>query len=169
MHWPTWVKSAVSAAVDKSPSNPLAAAENALRQMRENRGFPVLVEDFLLSSVLNLVHQERHHKNGDLKEETNGREPVKRGEATEEVYRDIYAYHVAGKILGDVQGAELEPLAQAEEAVAAGHQFKADLLRELSTMVGPEQTVREAVSERKLRALFKRLQNPKLQEAAQES
>lgn len=69
-----------------------------------------------------------------------------------------YEFKLAGRILGDIYGNELDGLAASEEALSAGHTRNATLLRRLRAIVPDNKTVRQAVKPRKLKQLFVEVQ-----------
>lgn len=136
------------------------AAEKAEKDIRSLPDFDGLVEMLLSYAVRNLVHEARHKSNTQIRRITGryggpAKVVVGRSASVARACESYYSYCVAGKALGSLLGADLEAAAQAENAIAEGHLFRVRLCRRLREMVPDEKRVRDVVSEKKLRAIFR--------------
>jgi len=137
-----------------------AVAEAAIRSLPD---FADWVNAFVTSAIRELVYDARHQMNVAMKRDTGyygGPAKVKVGDSADiqKVYQSFYEYHIAGMQLGMLKGADLEGIAESEAARAEGHAFNARLCKKLREVVPDDKTVREAVPERKLREIFKKVQ-----------
>jgi hypothetical protein len=76
--------------------------------------------------------------------------------AVNTVAASCYSYFIAGKTLGKVMGKELLGIAETEQERADGCLFNVRLARALNKIVPPDKRVEEAVSEKKLTAIFRK-------------
>lgn len=80
------------------------------------------------------------------------------GKATAELMRSHYLYLMAGKTLGKMTRDDLLAVADAEEEQVAVHSFHARLCRNLAAIVPEGKTVEQAVTEKKLDAMWDKSQ-----------
>ncbi len=159
---PDSVLSIIAKATRRNPSDIYKAVEQAYRHVRELPEFDSLVESLVKQALRSLIHDSRHTMNTAMKCERGcygGDAKVKAGasESANRLYLELYNYHVAGTVLGELLGGKLEGIADSEEAKANGHGFNAKLLRELNPMVPEGVRVRDAVKLTKLKLIFERL------------
>lgn len=159
MNFPADCITIADKAITKHGDDITAAINLAETQIRKMKEFPELVDSLVRGAVQELVYQRRHVANTAARKAAGAYGQAAKvvtgaSEAVQEVARSLYGYYIAGRTLGSVLGSELEEIADSETAVAAGHSFNARLCRKLAQIVPVDKTVREAVSERKLKALF---------------
>lgn len=151
---------AATAAATSYPNDVNAATTAALARIKKLPNYAEVVEELLRDAVQELIYDIRHRKNVQLKKQEaayGGPSKVpSRSPAVRRVHQSLYEYHIAGRTLGDIRGAELETIADHESKTADGHRWNAWLCRELARTVPDDKTVRESVSKKKLQALFKR-------------
>lgn len=84
---------------------------------------------------------------------------ISEGTAAMEVVRSVYNYHIGGRTLGSLRGKDLPILEASLNNQAAGIRADARLLRELRNLgtIGPDETVRDKVSEKNLADLMRRV------------
>lgn len=138
------------------------AHQCAERGVRGLKNFAELQELLVSDSIRELVYQSRHTENVRLRREAGqygspSRVDVANSEAVHQVNSSVYDYFIAGISLGMILGKELAGIAEREGKIAEGHQFNQRLCEALARMVPEESRVRDAVPEKKLRNLFKRL------------
>lgn len=117
-----------------------------------------------------MVCGARHSVNVAMKRETRqyggpAKVCVGQSQAVASVSQSLYGYRIGGSVLGSLGRERLLELAVASQNAAEGHQFNASLCNRLAGMV-KDKTVREAVSQNKLRAIFAQLQAAKVGSAA---
>ena len=140
----------------------VAYAGKLVRRLKEYDVFAIgLVDHALRELIYDARHQTNlriRRENGNDVDRVDPKVVVGRSPAVAEVYESVYSYLIAGMMLGSVRGDVLEGIASSERAKANGHGFNANLAEALHPMVPADKTVREVVSEKKLQALFRRLQ-----------
>jgi hypothetical protein len=160
---PESVIAAAALAAQEHPDDVARATAEAERAVRELPEFPDLMAGLVTGAVRELVYDARHASNVRTRRQA-GRygTPAKvspgGSPAVERVYESVYDYFIAGTTLGALRGEELQAVAEKEQGLAEGHLFNAGLCARLSKMVPPGQRVRDAVPERQLRGLFKKVQ-----------
>ena len=150
----------VTKQVNAYPDDIDKAADAVIAKAKRLTSWNKWTSTLIRKGVLQLVHDCRHGLNVKMRNaagDYGGPAQVMPGEATGRILSSVYGYLIAGKSLGAVTGSELPEIAKSEAAKANGHQFNARLCRELAKHVKPEKTVRECVSEAKLRALFEKI------------
>lgn len=161
MDFPASIRNAVAGACRKHPDDVPAAIDVAEKAIRKLPDFDTFVALMIHHSIQEMVYDDRHRFNGQLHKNA-GADPkviVGNSEAVLGVYGSIYAYHVAGKTLGELLGSELPTVRATEQAIASGHLFNVALLEWVESQgVGDEQRVKDAIPEKKLAAQFRRLQ-----------
>lgn len=162
MEFPESVNEVIRDACRKFPSDITRAHAYASRLIRKLDEFDDLVNTLVEHAILGLVHQRRHHENVQIKNDTgkysSKAKVLGMSEEVNSVCKSVYLYNIGARTLGMLEGQELEPIADNEDAIADGHHFNANLCRRLRRLVGDGVKVKEAVSEKKLRALFNELQ-----------
>lgn len=157
----------VAEIVDKMTLDNLDDIDEAARLAEEEiRAMPdfkrVIAPALVTLAITELVYRSRCANNVKLKRE-NGPEPVvpnKVGisDSVAHIYKSVYDLCIGRKTLGNMTGAELTEVAHSERAIAAGHSFNAALCERLRPLVGDDQCVRDAVSEKKLKAIWNQIQ-----------
>jgi hypothetical protein len=155
------LRDCIAAAVAKHPSDMEAAIDEAARSVRAI-GDDTIDAFLWRRGLAEQVYDLRHSQNRDLRGSFMPSDPkviAGNSETTSRVGLALAEYdkRIAGYTLGDLLGEQLIPLAETEDAIAAGHKENATLLRMLRPMVKDGKSVRECVSVRKLRAVFVRL------------
>jgi len=138
------------------------AVEEALKKSKALPDFQACIEAMLASAVRSMVSDWRHADNQALRKATGvyGTGPRVSPEDTAfamGIYDDILKYRIAGKTLALVTGDEIEGIIAGESARAEGHLFNVRLLSAIQPLVPATKTVGQAVSKRKLEAIWKGL------------
>lgn len=165
MKFPEEVLCVCRAASERHPEDVSAAVDEAVARLKRLASYPDLVETLVRQAVQDLVYEARHVKNVRTRRENGGyggppKVTVGGNAEIGRVYEDVFAYRIAGTTLGSLTGAELPAVASKEREIAGGHLFNAALCERLARSVPVERTVREVVSEKRLRALFRELRRP---------
>lgn len=164
MEWPESVLGIAKKAAEKYPDDPQAAADDAVASWQAAGVYEDVVHKLARSMALEMVYDARHKANMRMRRE-NGQhaaEPkliVGNSPDVLALYDSLYAYHVAGRTLGMLKGADLAGIADKERRKAAGCTFNAELCARLTELVPEDKLVREAVSEKKLQQLFERVKD----------
>lgn len=108
------------------------------------------VQDNLVNNAIqDLVYDARHRINVKLKKESGGylssaTDKTKTGRAAvEKVAATIFDYCIAGTTLGELTGDMLFEVEKKERAIAAGHNFNANLCKRLQVFNLGEKKVKE--------------------------
>lgn len=159
MEFPESVLAVVAKAVEQHPNDisaAVAAAEQEVLGLDEFEEFSGLLIHHTLQG---LVYDARHMLNRRIKNDAGlyGAAPKVSGmsERVNAIHASVYAYCIGGMTLGEVKGEELEGLAASEAEIAAGHAFNVRLCTELARLVPEGKAVKQAMTEKKLRALFR--------------
>ena len=151
----------VDRAAAAHPTSIEAAVAEAKAYARLASNYAEFVEQLIDGSIQELVYDARHKVNVSIKRQAGhyGKPALVEGctGAISDAYRSVYDYFVGGCILGNLMGRELSTLASSERAKAGGHLFNAQLLSELTALVPEGERVRDAVTEPRLRAMFKKV------------
>ena len=106
------------------------------------------------------IEQLRHSLNRSLKKSNGDYARVTpkvlsgAGAAVAKVCRSLYEYFIGGMTVGSMGCKDIMRIEKKERTAADGHQANADFLHSLKPLVTTGKTVREAVPEKKLRALM---------------
>ena len=162
MEFPKAVTDIATGCAAKHGADCEAATNCAVSKIKKLPEYPDLVETLVRHAVQNLVYAARHYSNTVMRKASGGyggaaKVKAHESESLSAVARSCYSYAIAGTMLGNLTGKELPAIAASEAAIASGHDFNARLCQRLSTIVPEDKAVRECVSERKLRAMFKSL------------
>lgn len=145
----------------KYPDSIDSAAEQAERAIRKLPEFAETVDKMVTQTIRSLIHEARHKSNIALRAGEFGG-PAKVGLSTGAANRVIVglldSYVIAGRCLGSLVGSELLGLRDAESERATGLLFNAAICEALAPLVPADKTVRECVSEAKVKAIFKTIQ-----------
>ena len=152
----------------KYPENADKAVKETERRVKALPEFKTFVDDLVRSGLAHIVWNVRHVSNVQMRRDNGGygtESKVGVTDETSKAFQSVYDYFIGGRVLGMLKGEDLSDIAAGEESRAEGHAFNGRLLRALQSMVPADQTVKDAVPERKLKQLFKRL-NGRKSEAA---
>lgn len=157
------VLTAAKQAIKKFPNDVSKAVDEAEKTIRELPEFKSLVDTLVRSAIQDLVYDARHRHSVSVKRGAGcyGTPPKTLTGASPGVRRvseSVYSFHIAGTTLGRLKGGQLLSIAENERAIATGHSFNARLCLKLKSLVKDDQTVREAVSEQRLRSIFREVQ-----------
>lgn len=147
------------------------AVEQAIRDVRGLPCFPLLVDTLVNRSVRRLVHDMRHHRTVVVKRESGvyGRGQkidYQRSTRVNGVFATLYDMAVAGTTLGVLTGKELPEAADRERNIGNGHLANAALLDRLAPLVKEDKRVRDCVSEKRLRSLWRQVSAKAVENAA---
>lgn len=162
MDFPKAVTDIANGCAAKHGADCEAATTCAINKVRKLKEYPELVETLVRHAIQNLVYAARHRANvvmrsGAGKYGAAAKVKAHESESLRRVAASMYSYAIAGTVLGNLTGKELPAIAAAEQAIAAGHDFNSQLCLRLAQVVPEDKSVREVVSERKLKSLFKEL------------
>ena len=133
-------------------------------------GFEEFQAGLIANALKELVYRARHDINTRIKKETGGYASQTKANglsgSTEQAYKSVYDFCIAGQSLGSIKGADLAAIAEKENELANGHLFNSSLASWLAGIVPKDKTVSESVSEDRLRKAFKRLLKTTESEAA---
>jgi len=161
MDFPKNVVSIIEQANANNPNDIVTAVNDAVARVKRLPEYPDLVDKLVHNSIQELLYDARHRINVQIKRDSGyygG--PAKVSHYSESINRvcaSVYAYQIARRQLGKIQGNELNGIAANEDRMADGHKFNADLCRWLAELVPADKLVEQAVSERKLKAKFRKL------------
>lgn len=150
----------VEEAAGKHPADIPKAVERAEKGIRGLAEFDELVSMLVRNTVQELVYDARHRANTRMRREAGdygGPAKVVSGDSASlgRVCESVYSYRIAGTVLGLVKGADLQAIAEGERSVASGHLFNVRLCLKLQELVPADKRVQDAVTEKRLRGLFK--------------
>ncbi len=165
MEFPESLLAVVKRAVKKYPADIEKCVAEAEKALRKRKAFTEWLDILITQGVQEIVYDIRHQINTRIKNENKeygGKSTVIPGasEAVQEV-ESVYAYRIAGTMLGLVLGVQLLDIANSEAAIANGHQFNSVLARSLMPLVPNDKRVQEAVSEKRLQKMFREAQGGK--------
>jgi hypothetical protein len=171
-------------AAERFPDDIPRATRYALQLFKRLPEYEEWCQGLPLGMAQDIVHEARHHHNREIKRQSRREEEVavaacasSTGSASErgtrprpeprprinvaesQGVRSTYIAYmtklIAGRTVGSLYGSELEGIAMNERATASGYEFNARLLQRLRPLVPDGCTVREAISEEKLAAIWK--------------
>jgi hypothetical protein len=169
-------------AAEKFPDDIPRATRYALQLFKRLPEYEEWCEGLPMGMAQDIIHEARHHHNREIKRQfrrevavaacasstgsANERSTRPRSEprprinvAESQGVRSTYIAYmtklIAGRTVGSLYGRELEDIAVNERATASGYEFNARLLQRLRPLVPDGRTVREAISEEKLAAIWK--------------
>lgn len=165
MEFPESLLTVVKRAVKKYPADIEKCVAEAEKLLRKRKAFTEWVGMLITQGVQEIVYDIRHQINVRIKKENKeygGKSTVIPGasEAVQEV-ESVYAYRIAGTMLGLVLGADLRGIADSEAAIANGHQFNSILARRLMPLVPKDKRVQDVVTEKRLQKMFREAQSGK--------
>lgn len=136
------------------------AIDIARTRIKKHPDYEQLIETLIDQAISDMVYRARHTINNAIKREAgsyNSKPKIVIGKspAVRKAMKSLYAFNINGTSLGKILGSELLSIAKAEEDRGAGHYRNAQLCRALAQIVPANRTVQDAVSIRRLQALFK--------------
>lgn len=164
MEFPSSVTAIINSAAAKYPSDINRAVTIAERLIRRLPEFDELVSMLVRDSILGKIHDARHCANIRMKRDAGaygGPAKVVSGlsDAVNRVAESVYYnFAIDGKALGNIMGDELKRIAGDERAKSDGHMFNYRLCQRLAAMVPEGKRVRDAVTEKKLKSIFRDLE-----------
>lgn len=131
-------------------------AETAIRQLPE---FGEIQRGLVTEAIRHLIHDARHKANLKMRRESGSHVAPTRvttGSSTvvKRVAESLFNYRIAGTLLGVLTGEDLPGIIESESNIAEGHTFNANLCRKLLPLVEKDKTVKDSVSQAKLKTLF---------------
>lgn len=167
----------ITACTEKWADDSRKAAKLAWRRVKKLENYQELVDQLVRDAIQQKVNDMRHtikyeqlrvirdpaNDDGRKKEPVNRdnipspKVVVGRGKAAASVARQAYDLMFAGKTLGNIFRHELDGIATSERNKSNGHMKNAALAEALQSMVPDNKKVRDAVSERKLRTVIRRV------------
>lgn len=145
-------------AAEKYPDVP-----NALKWARPRIvGLPEFeeqVSDIITHCLREWLYDIRHEANSKMrKDAAHSQMKTNLGESksVQEVAEQLFAYRIAGTLLGLVMGEDLPGIVESESAKAEGHSFNARLATLLMPMVPKGKAVEQVISGRKLWEIFQK-------------
>ena len=122
--------------------------------------WPAYIDGLLNKSIRLMVNTIRHHIDIKIRKAAGmygGPAQVTISAATSGAAATIYQYMILGRTLGGIFGHELGGIAKSEAERADGHMFNSKLCATLQPLVPQDKLVKDAVSQKKLQAIFKKL------------
>lgn len=161
--YPESVAKIVSAAVAKHRDDIDRAIETAKGRICLLPEYPELLDKLLIDAVRYLVLNKRHSLNiamnraaGVYSQATGAKDVSALNRAAAEAV-NYFNYYIAGRTLGDLTGAELPEIADAEREKGVGCFRNESILRALVPLVKGDKTVRQSVKPKQLEAIFQRV------------
>jgi hypothetical protein len=156
----------VALAADQHRDNIDQAVDCAEKAWLSTEESPDFTAQLVRQAIRELIHNYRHQHNVAIRREAGvygGPAKVVPSELTAGIAeRSILdQYTIAGRVLGGIFGKELPALATSEREKAEGAAFNARLCERLATVVGDDQLVRDAISEREAWKLLRELRGGK--------
>lgn len=148
-------------AAEKNVENIEAAVAEAYDAVLALPEWPDFRDALVMNAIRAMVHDVRHNDNVKMRRECGTWTTIPKSTMASipaDVMISVWGYNIAGRTLGTILGEELDQIAQDEAARADGHNFNARLCRKLKSLVPTGKTVKQAVSEAKMRKLFKQEQ-----------
>lgn len=165
MNYPESLTAIVQHAASEHRDNIDQAVDCAAKAWRATEERAEWLEQMELGQLRNLIHDARHQTNVAIRREAGAYAgPAKVGLSTGAANRVAQSildgYVICGRVLGDILGKELVPFAKIELERAEGYQFNARLCRKLAAVVPDDKTVRQVLSESKIRKLMREARKP---------
>lgn len=160
MNFPKEILDIVKLADKENPSSIEDAVAQAKQNITSLPAYASFVDMLVTHSITEMVYDSRHQENWKMKRQQGDHSPGPRAsygtsDTVREANQSLYLYRIGGSVLGMLTGSELIPTAENEEAVASGHLFNAKLCRKLRPLVPDNAKVKDKVSEKKLKAIFR--------------
>ena len=159
MTFPKEVYDIVDQAVDANKGDIDGAVKSAERSIRKLECFEAIVSELVSNAIRELIHRNRHEKNVIARKASGhygqqAKVVVGKSEKVSKAAEIGYDYFIAGMTLGFMLGSQLPAAAAAERAKKEGSARNERLLMLLIPIVPAEKRVQEAVSKRKLLAIW---------------
>jgi hypothetical protein len=140
------------------------ATRLAIQAIQKLPEYSKFVDGLVADAVGTLIHRHRYESNRQMRNDVGWySERSARIVKTETskgvlaVAESVFNYRVAGTILGKILGKEMELIASREERSGVTHMANAKLLRQLQKIVPENSTVEEAITEKSLRRMMKKV------------
>lgn len=160
MAFPESVLNAAEKAALKHPSDIDQAVKHWNRAVRRLPDFDEFAGDLILRAGRELIHDIRHQMNRVAKRESGEWHTTSKVSGSldeiERITREVYfgdVYFIDGRTLSEIKGSELADVADSERATANGHEWNARLLDKLKPVVPKGKTVKQALSDKRLRGI----------------
>lgn len=160
MNYPRELLEAVAEAERNHADNISDAVDEAFRVVSGLPCYEDVTQTLLRDAVRQLVYEARHSATIRIKKDAGcygGPAVVNSGAsvAVNRVQESVYRMRIAGHVLGDLLGADLADVADAEKARADGHMLNYYFVSALRPKVRADQRVREALSEQVLQRMLR--------------
>lgn len=139
----------------------IGAAEERGTQLPE---FPDMLKGFIRGMFQEGIYAARVAINQSIKHppakphgSAGGASPGGNG-LVNQIWACTYDYCIGRKTLGSMNATDLLEMAASERSIAKGHLFNARLGEELAPLLPAGKTVRQAISKRKLDAIWKKIE-----------
>lgn len=156
---PKEVLDVTQSAAETHPENVKMAKGLALKNVKRLAGYQGFVDFLVRRAVEDLVDDARHATNCRVRGKAGdyvgkGKTVSGSSGAVQRACASVYEFRIAGTILGQILGKDLEAIAHDENSIASGHLFRARLAEKLIPLVSKSKTVQQCVKEKKLQAIF---------------
>lgn len=136
-----------------------------LRRIRKLPDYADLVDRLVEHSVRELIADMRHTDNRAMRKKAGtygqaARVSVGQSPGVQRTEARLWSYRIAGTALGLVMGGDLAVIGENEAAKAEGHNFNVRLCQRLDPLVADDKRVQDAVSEKRLEAIFQEMEGP---------
>jgi len=167
MEVPEQVLAIVRKAIEAYPDNISNTAEIAEKDIRKLKDFPKFVDTLVREAIRERIYDMRCQMNKELRgldpnmeKNTAGPSKVVVGDSqtVRRAALSVYHFFIAGRTLGSFFGRELLEVANNERSKSEGHDCNARLIESLVKLIPRNKRVRDAISEAKLRNLFRQCQ-----------
>ena len=152
----------IASTTDKHPNDIGEAVKTAYSRVKRLRDYDGFLSDLVCGGLRQRIHDYRHNRNVEQRQalgDYGGAAKVDRAgsSAVAEIaeMKSAYDYFIGGKSLGMMSHEDLVSTQESESERAAGHSANADLCEQLAKITPDGKTVREAVGQRKIDAIFK--------------
>ena len=161
-NYPAGILEAIKLACENHPTDIKACISEANSLIESSSDLDAFLSMVREATIEQLVYDQRHRINRQIKKaaglyKTQDKVNIAASRAVGEVYESVFMIRIAGTILGELRGSQLEGIAKDETARCNGHRFNAELLYWLSDRVAPHQKVSEAIPARELYQKFQSL------------
>jgi hypothetical protein len=169
MRFPKEVYEIVAKAVEKFKSDNdesiALATQEAEKKIRALPNFNQMIAELITSSIRELVFDERHNKNVDMKRKAGvygppGKVNVVSSKSVREAAGISYQYFVAGMTLGLILGSQLPACADQERRHGEGHFKNYRFLSMLIPLVANDKRVMDCVSKKRIVMLWRQADIP---------
>ncbi len=164
MSYPASVIRVIEEVVQKYPSDIDTGVKVAVRSIRGLSVFGDFEKDLIQDAVRGMIHDVRSRMNHQARKEAGVYgQPAKVvsglsqevNAIAEKLYRGD-SYYMAGKCLSDIRGEEFDDIIESESKTIGGHEFNIRLATALKKVVPNGKSVRNTLSDTRLRKIFDR-------------